>query len=204
MTQPNDYANKDPAKEGVKLHLGIAEQGKLYALEGNHQMALMYYRHAMNMTVQAKDPEIFFRHYLECVIESLEQSESYDEVLAYCDKAIQHYAELQQQYGKADAFALRDLAHIHQRKGLVLLKTAQKQTAKQAFQQAVDIMRQAKQKIPLAETLLRWLSSGLHIDEQRVIAEQQRTHYFSIREETVNPKRAIKLPNEEMLGVKIG
>ena len=37
---------------------GIAEQ-EVYALAGKHALALLYYRHAIHMTVQAGDPEIF-------------------------------------------------------------------------------------------------------------------------------------------------
>ncbi|MCP4699105.1 MAG: peptidylprolyl isomerase [Gammaproteobacteria bacterium] len=185
--------------KGMKLHLGIAEQGKLYALEGNHQMALMYYRYAMHLAVQAKDPEIFFRHYLECVIETLEQTESYSEVLEYCDKAIAHYASLEEEQGPLDDLARRDLAHIHQRKGVVLLKSGRKEEARVPFRQALELLKTLKQELPLSKTLLRWLESGLHIEPRRILVEQERSKYFSIRADTVNPERAIKLPNEQIL-----
>ena len=60
MDQTND---SDKFQEGLKLHMGIAEQGKVYAVEGDHKLTLLYYRAAMNMSMQAKDPELFFRVY---------------------------------------------------------------------------------------------------------------------------------------------
>ena len=99
--------------------MGIAEQGKVHALRGDHAVALLYYRHAIHMTVQTHDSEIFFRHYLECVMESLEQTGSYPEVLAYCAKAIEFYA----QNPPPNPLAQRDLAHIYERQGVVLLKS---------------------------------------------------------------------------------
>jgi tetratricopeptide (TPR) repeat protein len=33
-----------------KLHLGIAEKGKMYAVEGNHKEALRHYKEAIKMT----------------------------------------------------------------------------------------------------------------------------------------------------------
>ena len=47
------------AAEGTQtsaaLHMGIAEQGKVHALRGDHAVALLYYRHAIHMTVQTHD-----------------------------------------------------------------------------------------------------------------------------------------------------
>src|SRR5215212_4391682 len=112
MSTPATSAAETP-QAGAKLHMGIAEQGKVHALLGQHALALVYYRHAIHMAVQVQDPEIFFRHYLECVMESLEQMGSYTEVLAYCAKAIDFYT----QNPPPNPLAQRDLAHIYERQG---------------------------------------------------------------------------------------
>jgi tetratricopeptide (TPR) repeat protein len=180
----------------TKLHMGIAEQGKVYALLGKHALALVYYRHAIHMTVQLKHPEIFFRHYLECVMESLEQMGSYAEVLAYCAKAIQFYAD----DPPSNPLAQRDLAHIYERQGVVLLKSGDKDAAIKAFEQGAAVLEGSGQTLPLIQTLLRWLKAGLHVDTNRVLAEQRRNNYFSVRSETVDPSRAIQLPDEQLHG----
>jgi tetratricopeptide (TPR) repeat protein len=193
MTEP---AKAEPATEsGLRLHMGIAEQGKVYALQGNHSMALKYYRYAMHMTVQAGDPEVFFRHYLECVIESLEHTGSLSEVLAYCEKAIHFYEE----HPPPNPLAVRDLASLHERRGIVLLKLQDGDGARLALRSALDIARKAGQTMPLSATLSRWVESGMHVDAPRLLAEQRRAGYFSVRSDTVNAKRAIKLPNEAAL-----
>lgn len=188
--------HKAEVETGAKLHMGIAEQGKVYALAGDHSMALVYYRQAMHMAVQAADHEIFFRHYLECVMESLEHMEAYAEVLDYCAKAIEFYAR----NPPPNPMAQRDLAHIYERRGAVQLKTGDIDKANEAFQEAMRVLQGAKQTMPLAEILSRWIKSGVHVDPSRVLAEQKRTHYFSIRSDTVDPSRAIKLPDERLYG----
>ena len=55
---------------------------------------------------------------------------------------------------------------------------------------------QIEQKLPLGSQLLRWTQSGLRVDERRILAEQKRHDYFGVREEAVEPERAVKLPKE--------
>ncbi len=191
-------ATEQPAEAaaGARLHMGIAEQGKVYALAGKHALALQYYRHAIHMAVQAGDPEIFFRHYLECVMESLEQMGAHAEVLAYCEKAIAFYGD----QPPANLLAQRDLAHVYERQGSVLLKRGDKEGAARAFEAALREAERSGQTLPLAQTLLRWTRSGLHVDANRVLAEQRRTHYFSVRGDTVDAGRAIRLPDDQLHG----
>ncbi len=191
--------NHQEAPEGMKLHMGIAEQGKLYALAGEYKKALLYYRQAIHMSVQAGDPEIFFRHYLECVMECLEQTECYEEVLEYCAKAVQFYSENPPD-GEIEQW---NIAHIYQKEGVILLKSGDPSGAtaslKKALAAAEALGKPTRQTLPLAQNLLRWLQSGLHIDGQRILAEQKRTRYYSVRRDTVTPTRAVKLPNEQIL-----
>jgi len=181
---------------GPMLHLGIAEQGKLHAVAGDHQLALMYYRRAMQMTVENGDEEWFFRHYLECVIESLELMGEYDDVLEYCDKAIGLYADSH----PTDDLSIRDLAHIHQRKAVILIKKDQMPAAIESLRTSVGLARDASQSIPLAERLLRWAESGFKLDTARILAEQKRERYFTVREDNIDPNRAVRLP-PQMLSI---
>ena len=178
-----------------KLHMGIAEQGKVYAVEGNHKMALLYLRHAMHMCVQAGDPELFFRLYLEAALESMERLGYYDEVLGYTDKAIQLYID----NPPPNKVAKMDLAYIHQKRGVILLKLGQPKESAKAFKIAIEMMKAENHPMPLANALLRWASTGLHVDARRILAEQEKSKYFTVIEENVEPSRAIRLPNEEML-----
>ncbi len=190
-------AGEQEASRDFKIHMGIAEQGKLYALAGDHKRALYYYRHAMKMTVDAGDPEVFFRHYLECVIESLEHTGSHGEVLEYCDKAVQFYEE----HPPPNPIAWLDLANIHQRKGVILLKTGEKEAAGNEFRMALEIAGESGQALELSRNLLRWIDGHMHIDPSRVLSEQKRLKYFSVRRDVVDPTRAVKLPNENMPGL---
>ena len=196
MTDPLTATAEAPAAEAtaagqrLRMHLGVAEQGKLYALEGNHPRALFYYRWAMQMVVTAGDPEVFFRHYLECVIESLEHMGSLDEVVEYCEKAI----DLHRQNAEPDAVSLRDLAHLHQRLGVVRLKGGDRDGAREALRTAIGVLAGSGQRLTLAASLLRWLEMGLHLDPPRIAAELKQARYFSVREDTVDREGAVKLP----------
>ncbi|MCP4687605.1 MAG: tetratricopeptide repeat protein [Desulfobacterales bacterium] len=198
----NDAGENDAGAEvreeapGFRIHMGIAEQGKLYALAGDYKRALHYYRHAMKMAVDAGDPEVFFRHYLECVIEALEHMGSYGEILDYCDKAVRFYED----HPPPNPVAWLDLANIHQRKGVILLKTGDNEAAGRVFRKALEIARDAGGALNLSKNLLRWIDGHMHIEPSRVLSEQKRMNYFSVRRDVVDPTRAIKLPNENTPG----
>lgn len=173
-----------------KHHIGIAEQGKVLALAGDYRGALMHYREAMAQAVRAAEPEVFFRHYLECSIEALELMGAYDEVLSYCERAIGHYQQHATSAEQA-ALAQRDLAHVYQRQGAVLLKQGRKPEARSAMQQALQLQ---PGQMPLASSLLHWIDRNLHGDAARILAEQRRHGYFSVRNETVDRSRAVAMP----------
>lgn len=170
-----------------RIHLGVAEQGKLLALAGDHRGALQHYREAMGQAVRFEEPEVFYRHYLECALESLELMGALNEVVAWCDVALEHYRE----HPPTTAVGTRDVAHIHQRRGVVLLKLGRRDEARAPLAEA---MRLQPGQMPLAATLLRWVDSRLHCDHTRITAEQRRHGFFSVRADTVDASRAVPLP----------
>lgn len=184
-------ADTDRRRQGLSLHLGIAEQGKLLALDGQHTLALAYYREAMRRAVDEKAPDVFFRHYMECALETLEHMGAFEDLLAYCDKAIAHYAEQPE-----SEIALFDLATIHQRRGLVLLKAGRAEEARQALDLALETARATDRSLPLAATVSRWLAGQLAVSPERIFQEQKRREYFTVRADNVEPRRAVKLPGE--------
>lgn len=171
-----------------RLHLGIAEQGKVHALAGDTAEALRHFREATRLAVNGGAEEVFFRHYTQCVLETLERMGAYDEVLAFCERAEAHYEENPPPHELAQL----DRATIRQRKGVVLLKAGRKAEAREALRLAVA--EAGRGRLPLAESVGRWLSTGLHVDMRRVESEQKRHDYFVVREDLVDRERAIPLP----------
>ncbi len=190
----NEEVIKNTLEKGFQIHMGIAEQGKVHALEGNHQRALLYYRTAINMTVAANDPEVFFRHYLECALESMEHLSMLDDLMDYCDKALKIY----ENNPPPNQFARMDNAYLHQKKAIILMKMDKKQEAIDYFKKAIALAKEEKAKLSLSETLLRWLSGGFFIDQNRMITEQYKQGYFNVRKDTVDPSKAITLPDEDL------
>jgi len=159
------------------LHAAVAEHGKICALDGDHVAALMHYREAMSMGVRQNAPAIVMRHYLECALESLEHMGAYDELLQYCDRAVEHYRLHPPEHGLAQF----DLATIHQRRGVALLKQGKRDEAARAFAVACAAAAAAEARLPLAEVLRRWIEAQLTITPDRLAAEQQRHRYYSVR-----------------------
>jgi tetratricopeptide (TPR) repeat protein len=159
-------------------HLHLARTGQRAALDGDHTTALARYREAMHLAVSSGAPEIFFRHYLESAMESLELTGELDSVLEYCDRAIAHYAE----HPPPHDLARLDLAAIHQRRGVVLLKRGDRDVAVAALGTAVELAEAVGHDLELARRLLSWLRRGLTVTTDRVISEQWRCNYFSVRE----------------------
>ncbi|WP_144394101.1 peptidylprolyl isomerase [Pleionea sediminis] len=188
----SEETNTDEAQSqdsNIILHMGIAEHGKVLALEGQFESALEHYRYAMHLSVQNSHPEVFFRHYLECVIESLELSNNYEEVINYCHKAIELYENTPPPHDMARF----DLANIYLRLGVIQMKQGNKEDALNQIKEAKLNVPDGYQ-LPLADTLLRWLQTNLHIDEKRILQEQYRHNYFSVTKDSVRPEKAIPLP----------
>lgn len=178
------------------MHLRIAEQGKLFALSGDYARALGCYRIAMRLAVEGGEPEAFFRHYLECLVEALELDGAYDSVLEYCRQMEGMWEKV-----TAENDLMRyDKAVLQQRRGIVLLKMDRLAEAEEALGNACERARDLDTELPLADTVLRWLRSRLKIDGRRLQEEQNRHRYFSVRAEAVQPELAVALTDAEIFG----
>ena len=78
-----------------------------------------------------------------------------------------------------------DLASIHQRRGVVLLKRSEVAPARAALEQAVAGAARIGVRFELSERVLDWIRRGLAVTGPRLLAEQRRLHYFSVRPDTV-------------------
>lgn len=170
------------------LHYRVAEQGKLHALEGQHMEALRHYREALRLAAQHGEPEVCMRHYAWCVLESLERSGAFEEMLALCQRVEAHYA----QQPSSSALARLDRAAHQERQGLALLKLGRTAQAREQLESAVALAGPGR--LPLAERVLGWVRGGLHVDARRLAQEQQQHRYWTVRPEAVNPSIAVSLP----------
>jgi tetratricopeptide (TPR) repeat protein len=185
------------------MHMGLAEQGKLHALAAEHKLAMLYYREAIRMATSQGAPEVFFRHYLECLLESLERTGAWREVVVYCDRALEHHATLKPVDAEQAAFIRYDQAHLQQRRGAVLYKLGLNDAAREALQAAFSLARAGGFQLPLAEALYNWVVRGYRTDERRIVAEQERFQYFSVRPDTVDPSKAIRLPDTHLQSLQV-
>lgn len=171
-----------------ELHLGIAEHGKVRALKGDHLEALRHYREALRLAVSSKAPEVFFRHYTQCVMESLELTGSFEDVARYCEEADKHYVDL----GLDSPIHRRDHGSILERLGMVRVRAGETEKAKEALTRAVEIA--GKGVLPLADEVLGWLVKSYTVEPARLLRSQQRHEYFIVRRDLVDKARARPLP----------
>ncbi|MCD8512321.1 MAG: tetratricopeptide repeat protein [Nitrincola sp.] len=164
------------------LHLGLAEQGKIHALKNEHKEALKHYREAIKIAVSLKAPEVFFRHYTQCVVESLEKLGNYDEAIQFYQAAHEHYTA---QHVSSNLHN-KDHADILQKLGCTLLKKGATEEAKNAFNLAIKIAGEAD--ISLSKELLGWLQRGYSVNLTRIEQLQIKHHYFVVRQGQVNEK----------------
>lgn len=172
------------------IHLGIAENGKLLALKNDHAEALRHYREAIRLAVSGKAPEVFFRHYTQCVLESLEALESYGEVLQFCTDADAHYSKLE----VTDDLRRRDHGSILERAGVVHLKAGDIDRGREKLEAAVETAGAGT--LPLAEEVLGWLTRGYTVDLKNLRAAQTRHGQTIVRKDKVNRTIARALPKD--------
>ena len=70
------------------LHLGICESGKLLHIVGRFDDALEKYRNAMVMCASQHAPQVFARHYVDCILDCLQHAKRFDAALELLDQAI--------------------------------------------------------------------------------------------------------------------
>lgn len=168
------------------LHLGIAEQGKLFALSGRHEDALRHYREAMRLVQGVAGADIFFQHYSQCVMESLELAGHHAEVVRCCEQFLDFLAE------KPSEPMIELLqAALWERMGVQFLFLDERKLAVEALEASLKLG--GKQQ-PLAAELLRWAKGGYLIQPKRLQELQRKHHYFVVRKEKVNAAIAVELP----------
>ena len=170
------------------LHLSIAEQGKLHLLQGRHEEALRHFREAIRIAVSARAPEVFFRHYTQCVLESLELSGDYAEIIAFCEDADAHYAKID----SVEPLLAKDHGAILERLGVALLLSDRREQASEALDRACATA--GADVLPLAEALSKWLKRGLAVPPPVLRQAQRRHQYFVVRPDTVDRRLARPLP----------
>ena len=183
------------AASSHNIHLSIAETGKLLALKGKHAEALKHYREALRLAVSSRAPEVFFRHYTQCVLESLELTQAFEEVIEFCVNADEHYASL----NLNTQLHKRDHGSILERLGLVYLKLQNLEAGRAALEKAQNIA--GEKTLPITEEILGWLKRGYHVDISRILSSQKKYDYFVVRADQVDEKRAKPFPAMQQTGL---
>jgi tetratricopeptide (TPR) repeat protein len=176
--------------KNINLHYNIAEQGKVYATKGNHKEALRHYKEALRMSQQVPKSDIFFQHYSQCAMESLEQMKAYNEVIIFCDKCID-FMETKDDL-QAHPIFIKYLASLWERKAIQYLFLNEKEQAIEAFEQAIDVIK--PHKLPLAQELHNWCKRGYTISKQQIEGLLKKNQYHTVRKENVNIQIALELP----------
>lgn len=174
----------------INLHNGVAEKGKLFAIQGNHKEAIRYYKEAIRMCRTLPNAEEFIHHYNICIMESLELMESYNEVIEFCDKCLD-FLKIKDSL-KNNLFVKNYAASVLERKGIQFLLLNEKEKAIDSFksvQHHIDI-----KLMPLTNELLNWALRGLTITHKQILELQKKYLYFIVRKDAVNVKIAVELP----------
>ena len=127
---------------------------------------------------------MFFRHYTQCVLESLELTGAYDEIIRFCIDADIHYASL----GLTGSLHRRDHGSVLERLGLVQLKNDNLDAGRASLEKARDIAGDVV--LPITEEVLGWLKRGFRVDTNRILGSQRKHKYFVVRSGQVDRKRA--------------
>lgn len=183
QTQP---ARADAPPSRHRMHMAIAEAGKRLALKGRHDQALLKYREALRLAYAAAAPQVFPRHYLHCVIESLEHTGAHAQAATLAGEAASAAAA----DTDASAFHRRDRAHLLERQGVNQLKAGDTAAARAALTAAVAL----DPELPLARAVLNWTARGLSVSPMRLAEAQRRHRYFIVRADAVAAEEMMDTP----------
>lgn len=177
------------AERTAMMHLRIAEQGKLHSLEGNYSEALRHYQEALRMLEKEEKRDVFFQHYSQCIMEALELSESYDSVISYCEKYLDHLEEHDEEHPWIKGLN----AHILEKMAVQYLWKGEQEEALELFKEVKELATANSQKI--TTQFLSWLQRGYHISKNQMADVLKRNHYYIVRKDTVNKGLALQLPD---------
>ncbi|WGH74242.1 hypothetical protein P8625_08930 [Tenacibaculum tangerinum] len=169
------------------LHYRIAERGKMHALDKNYTEALRHYKEALKLTQKQQDSELFFQHYSQCVMESLELSGAHDQVISFCENYRSFLEEKQQ-----DVLVRKHKAFVSERQAIQHILKGEQEEAKTLLLEVQKDLGKGKQ--PITDELLNWLLRGYQVNANQLKRLQQKHNYFIVRKESVNPKIAMDLP----------
>ena len=176
------------SEKKTAMHYGIAERGKLYSLDKNYSEALRHYREALRLCVGVKGADIFCQHYSQCIMEALELSGAYDEVISYCEKTREL---IEEKVGTSD-FVTNYYASLLEKEGIQYLFKDDSKNAIYSFKEAFKLVHPGD--LPLSCKLLDWAQRGYKITTSQIVDTQKRHNYFTVREDNVNPSVAIDIP----------
>ena len=188
MTAPAKHPDSARRAAFHAMHMGIAETGKMRAVAGDHIDAMRHYREALRLAQGSGAPEVFFRHYTQCVLESLEQTGAHAEVIDFCENALAHFERIETPL----ALHHRDHAATLERYALNLLKSGRPKDARAALDKAMPLVKRGD--LPIAHTILDWLRRGMTPDARRITDLQRKHGYWTVRADTLDPARAVPLP----------
>jgi tetratricopeptide (TPR) repeat protein len=176
--------------EKYLMHLRVAEKGKLLCLEGKYMESLMHLKEAIRMIQDTPKSDIFFQHYSLCVMEVLELSEAYDEVISYCEKLI----ELLESTNITSELRDKYYAFIIERMAIQYILKGETDCAADLLKSARERYRSSK--MPITEQLLIWLNRKFHLSKKQIQELEKNNNYFVIRKDSVNPDIAVELPEK--------
>jgi tetratricopeptide (TPR) repeat protein len=172
-----------------RMHLGVAEAGKLLALKGRHEQALERYREALRLAHGAKAPQLFARHYLHCVLESLEHMGDHLRAAQLAGAAAEASAN-----PDPTPFQQRDRAHLLERQGVNLVRAGDVPAGRVALEMALVL----DAGLGVARDVLAWTARGLTVSPARLADAQRRHGYWMVRADSVTPDRAMAMPVAEL------
>jgi tetratricopeptide (TPR) repeat protein len=173
--------------QNYALHLGIAEKGKIYAVQGDHKEALRHYKEAIKMTQGQEMGEMFFQHYMQCTLESLELMGAHAEVLNYCEKLLELLNT------KEDSeFIAKYKTETWQRMAIQYLHKDDPETAREYLMKITKEAGSGKQKI--ADILLNWINRRYKITKKQIFDLQKENRYYIVDKNNLKPEIAIELP----------
>jgi tetratricopeptide (TPR) repeat protein len=172
------------------IHYGVAEKGKLWALDGNYKEALRYYKEALRMCQTVPNADIFFQHYSLCAMEALELMGAYNEVIDFCNKCLDFLEAKAELTGNAMADKFK--ASLWERMGIQYVFIGEQEEALAAFKNAAQIFDKAC--LPISQEIMQWMVRGYRIQHNQIKNLQLKHGYFAVRKDSVNESIAVALP----------
>lgn len=164
--------------------IGLTEQGKLYVLSKDYDLALKHFQEAVRISAKCQNRDLYLYNASICILETLDLQNAYNLICSYCEEAD---IEFQKMPDDKIVHALR--LEIMERNAVAQLQRENLATAHELLNTICELDEFNNHE--LSKQLKAWVERGLTIQMAQIEHLKKKYGFYKITQKNTRPDLAI-------------